>query len=66
MFLLLPYDEAWKAQRRIFTRAIPPGDTKRFHSKQITATHDLLRVLAHSDNIMKDLHQYVNTSSAQS
>ncbi|KAF9062359.1 cytochrome P450 [Rhodocollybia butyracea] len=57
-FVLRPYDELWKAQRRIFTHAIPPSDTKRFHSKQITATHDLLRVLAHSDNIMKDLHQW--------
>ncbi|KAF9068824.1 cytochrome P450 [Rhodocollybia butyracea] len=53
-----PYDDVWKAQRKIFIRAIPPTDAKRFHSKQIAATHDLLRVLAHSDDIMKDLHTW--------
>ncbi|KAF5390053.1 hypothetical protein D9757_003792 [Collybiopsis confluens] len=56
--LCRPYDDIWKAQRRIFMQAIPPSDVKRFHPKQISATHDLLRVLARSDDIMKDLHTW--------
>ncbi|KAF9063055.1 cytochrome P450 [Rhodocollybia butyracea] len=53
-----PNDDAWKAQRKIITRAISPADPKLFHLTQITATHDLLRVLAHSNDIMKDLHMW--------
>ncbi|KIK70125.1 hypothetical protein GYMLUDRAFT_543127 [Collybiopsis luxurians FD-317 M1] len=56
--LCRPYDDVWKAQRRIFMQGIPPSDGKRFYPKQISATHDLLRVLAHSDDIMKDLHSW--------
>ncbi|KAF9063056.1 cytochrome P450 [Rhodocollybia butyracea] len=57
-FAFRPNDNAWKAQRKTFTHAIPPADAKRFHLKQITATHDLLRVLTHSNDIMKDLHMW--------
>lgn len=54
-FIFRPNDDAWKAQRKIVTQAIPPTDPKRFHSKQLDATHDLLRVLPQSDDIMKSL-----------
>ncbi|KAF9063072.1 cytochrome P450 [Rhodocollybia butyracea] len=53
-----PNDDIWKAQRRILTNAIPPTEVKRFHTKQITATHELLRALAHSDDIMGDLYTW--------
>ncbi|KAF8824075.1 hypothetical protein HHX47_DHR9000128 [Lentinula edodes] len=52
---LPPNDDSWKAQRRIINQAIPPTDPKRFHPKQLSATHDLLRVLPYSDNVMKSL-----------
>ncbi|KAE9389986.1 cytochrome P450 [Gymnopus androsaceus JB14] len=57
-FIFRPNDDAWKAQRKIVTQAIPPTDPKRFHSKQISATHDLLRVLPQSDDIMKSLQTW--------
>ncbi|KAJ3735303.1 cytochrome P450 [Lentinula guzmanii] len=53
-----PNDDSWKAQRRIINQAIPPTDPKRFHSKQLSATHDLLRVLPHSDDVMKSLQTW--------
>ncbi|KAF9063065.1 cytochrome P450 [Rhodocollybia butyracea] len=51
-----PNDDIWKSQRRIFANTIPVTDVKRFHAKQIAATHDLLRALAHSDDIIRDLY----------
>ncbi|KAF9064431.1 cytochrome P450 [Rhodocollybia butyracea] len=53
-----PNDNIWKAQRRIFTNAVPSTEVNRFHPKQIAATHDLLRAFAHSDDIIRDLHTW--------
>ncbi|KAF9064461.1 cytochrome P450 [Rhodocollybia butyracea] len=58
MLAMRPNDDIWKAQRRIFTNAIPPSDVKRYHPKQIAATHELLRDLAHSDDIIGDLYTW--------
>ncbi|KAJ3723914.1 cytochrome P450 [Lentinula raphanica] len=49
------FDDFCKAQRRMISQGIPPTDPKRFHTKQISATHDLLRVLPQSDNVMRSL-----------
>ncbi|KAF5382852.1 hypothetical protein D9757_007327 [Collybiopsis confluens] len=54
-FIFRPNDDFWKAQRRIMNQAMPPTDPKRFHPKQLSATHDLLRVLPNSDDVMKSL-----------
>ncbi|KAE9386598.1 hypothetical protein BT96DRAFT_1083904 [Gymnopus androsaceus JB14] len=54
-FAFRPNDDTWKAQRKIVTQAMPPTDPKRFHSKQLSATHDLLRALPQSNDIMESL-----------
>ncbi|KAJ4485333.1 cytochrome P450 [Lentinula aciculospora] len=53
-----PNDDSWKSQRRIINQALPPTDPKRFHPKQLSATHDLLRVLPHSDNLIRDFSRW--------
>ncbi|KAJ4496923.1 cytochrome P450 [Lentinula lateritia] len=40
-----PNDDLWKAQRKILNQALPPTDPQKFHQKELSATHDLLRVL---------------------
>ncbi|KAF9074000.1 cytochrome P450 [Rhodocollybia butyracea] len=57
-FIFRPNDEFWKAQRKIMNQAMPPTDPKRFHAQQISSTHDLLRVLPHSDDVMKSLQTW--------
>ncbi|KAE9385840.1 cytochrome P450 [Gymnopus androsaceus JB14] len=57
-FALRPNDDIWKAQRKIVTQAMPPTDPKRFHSKQLSGTHDLLRALPQSDDVMKSLQTW--------
>ncbi|KIK54124.1 hypothetical protein GYMLUDRAFT_100154 [Collybiopsis luxurians FD-317 M1] len=52
----LPYNEAWKAQRKIFHQAIPPSNIVHFHSKLLQATHNLVQMLAKTDDYMEDLH----------
>ncbi|KIK66026.1 hypothetical protein GYMLUDRAFT_82433 [Collybiopsis luxurians FD-317 M1] len=54
-FVFRSNDDFWKAQRRIMSQAMPPTDPKRFHTKQLSATHDLLRVLPRSGDVMKSL-----------
>lgn len=54
-FSLRMNDDTWKAQRKIFMQAIPPTDPKRFHTKQLSATHSLLRMLPQSDDILESL-----------
>ncbi|KIK55664.1 hypothetical protein GYMLUDRAFT_230714 [Collybiopsis luxurians FD-317 M1] len=52
------YDEGWKIQRKLMNKALQPNDVSRFHSKLLFSTHDLLRVLAKSNDITKDLHSW--------
>lgn len=52
---LRPNDDLWKGQRKIMNQAMPPNDTKRFHPKLLNLTHDLLRALPHSDDVVKTL-----------
>ncbi|KIK55702.1 hypothetical protein GYMLUDRAFT_230770 [Collybiopsis luxurians FD-317 M1] len=52
------YDEGWKIQRKLINKALQPNDVSRFHSKLLFSTHDLLRVLAKSNDITKDLHSW--------
>lgn len=59
IFIMRPNDDLWKAQRKIFSQALSPADPKRFHSKQLSATHDLLRMLPRSDHIFKSLQMWV-------
>ncbi|KIK66226.1 hypothetical protein GYMLUDRAFT_157950 [Collybiopsis luxurians FD-317 M1] len=56
--LCRPYDNVWKVHRRMFNQAIPPSDVKRFYPKQINATHNLLRILVHSEDVVQDLHKW--------
>ncbi|KAJ4482566.1 cytochrome P450 [Lentinula aciculospora] len=53
-----PNDDLWKAQRKIMNQALPPSDPQRFHHKELSASHDLLRVLWHSDDVMKSLQTW--------
>ncbi|KAJ3931047.1 MAG: cytochrome P450 [Lentinula lateritia] len=53
-----PNDDLWKAQRKILNQALPPTDPQKFHQKELSATHDLLRVLPYTDNIMKSLQTW--------
>ncbi|KIK59245.1 hypothetical protein GYMLUDRAFT_44616 [Collybiopsis luxurians FD-317 M1] len=50
-----PYNDGWKAQRKIVNQAFPPGDIGRFQPKLLSATHDLIRLLAQTDDLTKDL-----------
>jgi cytochrome P450 len=58
MFALRSYDEVTMAQRKILNQAFPPGDIGRFHSKLLDATHDLLRAIGRSDDLIKYLHTW--------
>ncbi|KAF8824083.1 hypothetical protein HHX47_DHR9000549 [Lentinula edodes] len=53
--VLRPNDDLWKGQRKIMNQAMPPNDTQRFHPKLLNLTHDLLRALPHSDDVVKTL-----------
>ncbi|KIK54121.1 hypothetical protein GYMLUDRAFT_264755 [Collybiopsis luxurians FD-317 M1] len=55
----MPYNDAWKAQRKIFHQAVPPSDIARFHSKLLQATHNLVPVLARTDDYKGDLHSWI-------
>ncbi|KAJ4475102.1 cytochrome P450 [Lentinula lateritia] len=58
---LRPNDDLWKGQRKIMNQAMPPNDTKRFHPKLLNLTHDLLRALPHSDDVVKTLRTWAAT-----
>ncbi|KAJ3851008.1 cytochrome P450 [Lentinula lateritia] len=53
-----PNDDLWKAQRKILNQALPPADPQKFHQKELSATHDLLRVLPYTDNVMNSLQTW--------
>ncbi|GAW09277.1 cytochrome P450 [Lentinula edodes] len=53
-----PNDDLWKAQRKILNQALPPTDPQKFHQKELSATHDLLRVLPYTDNVMQSLQTW--------
>ncbi|KIK59232.1 hypothetical protein GYMLUDRAFT_227258 [Collybiopsis luxurians FD-317 M1] len=55
---VMPYNDDWKIQRRIVNQAFPPSDIKRFQPKLLSATHDLLGILAQTDDIVKDLQSW--------
>ncbi|KIK59244.1 hypothetical protein GYMLUDRAFT_1004604 [Collybiopsis luxurians FD-317 M1] len=55
-----PYDDGWKAQRKIVNRSFPPGDIGRFHPKLLSATHDLLRILIKTKDFKKDLQSWAS------
>ncbi|THU80027.1 cytochrome P450 [Dendrothele bispora CBS 962.96] len=57
-FSFSPYNDTWKAQRKLFTQLITPSDPARFYPKQIHATHALLEHLLISNDIMKELHHW--------
>ncbi|KAJ3864662.1 cytochrome P450 [Lentinula novae-zelandiae] len=59
--VLRPNDALWKGQRKIMNQAMPPNDTKRFHPKLLNLTHDLLRALPHSDDVVKTLRTWAAT-----
>ncbi|KIK59231.1 hypothetical protein GYMLUDRAFT_262044 [Collybiopsis luxurians FD-317 M1] len=59
-FNFRPYDDGWKAQRKIVNQAFPPGDIGRFHQKLLSATHELLQILIQTHDFTKDLQSWAS------
>lgn len=45
LFPLIPYDETWKARRRLFHQEFNMTSARKFHPHQLSAAHSLLRHL---------------------
>lgn len=57
-FSFMPYDAAWRAQRKMFTQTLNPSDAARFLPHQLNATHELLRRLLCSSDLFHDLYHW--------
>jgi len=58
---LLPYGEAWRENRRLFTQYFHPGNTEVYRATQVEFLYKMLpRLLKDPDNFLSIIRQYVS------
>ena len=58
---LMPYGEAWRERRQMFTRYFHPGNTDLYKAMQVEFLRKMLpQLLKHPENFLSIIPQYVS------